>query len=216
MRREGFDIARRTVFRLIRGIGLEGAVCGKKPKIAIPERAPMFVGQGKPPSHAPAPNILWVSDFAYVTTSQGVVDVAFVIAVSARHIVGWRVSRKAAAGFVLDALKQAVHQRQPGCGPPRHSDGGSQYRSFRYTERLTEAGIEPSVGSVGERYGNALAETVNRLFKPEVPHRQGPWRCFDAAEYAAQEWVDWFNTRRLLEPIGNVPELAPSSTGHPV
>ncbi len=149
--------------------------------------------------------MLWVSDFTYVATWQGFVYVAFVIDVFARRIVGWRVSRTATAGFVLDALEQAVHQRQPGSGLTHHSDRGSQYLSIRYTERLAEAGIEPSVGSVGDSYDNALAETINGLFKAEVIYRRGPWRSFDAVEYATLEWVDWFNNRRLLEPIGNIP-----------
>ncbi len=151
--------------------------------------------------------MLWVSDFTYVATWQGFVHVAFVIDAFARRIVGWRVSRTAHAGFVLDALEQAVHQRQPGSGLVHHSDRGSQYLSIRYTERLAEAGIEPSVGSVGDSYDNALAETINGLFKAEVIHRRGPWRNFDAVEYATLEWADWFNNRRLLEPIGNIPPV---------
>ena len=125
----------------------------------------------------------------------------------ARRIVGWRVSTSAHAGFVLDALEQAVHDRRPGkgMGLVHHSDRGSQYLSIRYSERLAEAGIEPSVGSVGDSYDNALAETINGLFKAEVIHRRGPWRSFEAVEYATLEWVDWFNNRRLLEPIGNIP-----------
>ncbi len=132
---------------------------------------------------------------------------AFVIDAYARKIVGWRVSTSAHAGFVLDALEQAVHERRPakGMGLVHHSDRGSQYLSIRYTERLAEAGIEPSVGSVGDSYDNALAETINGLFKAEVIHRRGPWRNFEAVEYATLEWVDWFNNRRLLEPIGNIP-----------
>jgi putative transposase len=149
--------------------------------------------------------MLWVSDFTYVATWQGFVYVAFVIDAFARRIVGWRVSRTPHAGFVLDALEQAVHQRQPGSGLVHHSDRGSQYLSIKYTERLAEAGIEPSVGSVGDSYDNALAETINGLFKAEVIHRRGPWRSFDAVEYATLEWVDWFNNRRLLEPIGSIP-----------
>lgn len=153
----------------------------------------------------PAPNQLWVSDFTYVATWAGFVYVAFVIDAFARRIVGWRVSRTAHAGFVLDALEQAVQQRRIGAGLVHHSDRGSQYLSIRYTGRLAEARIEPSVGSVGDSYDNALAETINGLFKAEVIHRRGPWRSFDAVEFATLEWVDWFNTRRLLEPIGNVP-----------
>ena len=159
------------------------------------------------PFRVPAPNMLWVSDFTYVATWRGFVYVAFVIDAYARRIVGWRVSNSAHAGFVLDALEQAVHERRPGkgMGLVHHSDRGSQYLSIKYTERLAEAGIEPSVGSVGDSYDNALAETIKGLFKAEVIHRRGPWRSFEAVEYATLEWVDWFNNRRLLEPIGNIP-----------
>ena len=148
-----------------------------------------------------------VSDFTYVPTGKGFVYVAFVIDAFARRIVGWRVNTSAQAGFVLDALEQAVHERRParGMGLVHHSDRGSQYLSVRYTERLAEAGIEPSVGSVGDSYDNALAETINGLFKAEVIHRRGPWRSVEAVEYATLEWVDWFNHRRLLEPIGSIP-----------
>lgn len=129
------------------------------------------------------------------------------IDVFARRIVGWRVSRTAHAAFVLDALEQALHERRPlqGGGLVHHSDRSSQYLALRYTERLAEAGVEPSVGSVGDSYDNALAETINGLFKTEVIHRRGPWRSFEAVEFATLEWVDGFNTRRLLEPIGNIP-----------
>lgn len=132
---------------------------------------------------------------------------AFVIDVFARRIVGWRASRTAHAGFVLDALEQALHDRRPahGGGLVHHSDKGVQYVSIRYFERLAEAGIELSVGSVGDSYDNALAETINGLYKAEVIHRRGPWRAFEAVEFATPEWVDWFNHRRLLEPIGNIP-----------
>ena len=206
MRREGFDIARCTVARLMRNIGIEGVVRGKKPKTTIPDKAlPCPLDKVNRQFYAPAPNILWVSDFTYVATWQGFVYVAFVIDVFARRIVGWRVGRTATAGFVLDALEQAVHRREPGSGLTHHSDRGSQYLSIRYTERLAEAGIEPSVGSVGDSYDNALAETINGLFKAEVIHRRGPWRSFDAVEYATLERVDWFNNRRLLEPIGSIP-----------
>lgn len=151
--------------------------------------------------------MLWLSDFTYVATWGGFVYVAFVIDAFARRIVGWRVSRVATAGFVLDALEQALHQRHPFEGGRLicHSDRGSQYVSIRYTERLAEAGIEPSVGSVGDSYDNALAETVIGLFKTEVIHRRGPWRSFEAVEFATLEWVHWFNEHRLLEPIGNIP-----------
>ena len=155
---------------------------------------------------ADRPNKLWVSDFTYVATWSGFVYVAFVIDVYARRIVGWRASRTASAGFVLDALEQALHARRPvEGGLVHHSDRGVQYISIKYSERLAKAGIEPSVGSVGDSYDNALAETVIGLFKTEVIHRRGPWRSFDGVEYATLEWVDWFNNRRLLEPIGNIP-----------
>jgi transposase InsO family protein len=157
--------------------------------------------------HAQAPNMLWLSDFTYVSTWSGFVYVAFVIDAYARRIVGWRVNRTAHANFVLDALEQALHDRRPaqGSGLVHHSDRGSQYVSIRYTERLAEAGIEPSVGSVGDSYDNALAETINGLYKAEVIHRRGPWRSLEAVEFATLAWVDWFNNRRLLEPIGNIP-----------
>ena len=204
--REGFDVARCTVARLMKDMGLQGAIRGKLHRTTIPDKkAPCPLDRVNRQFRVPAPNQLWVSDFTYVATWQGFVYVAFVIDAFARRIVGWRVSRTAHAGFVLDALEQAVHQRQPRAGLVHHSDRGSQYLSIRYTERLAEAGIEPSVGSVGDSYDNALAETINGLYKAEVIHRRGPWRSFDVVEYATLEWVDWFNTRRLLEPIGNVP-----------
>ena len=147
------------------------------------------------------------NDFTYVSTWAGFVYVAFVIDVFARRIVGWRVSRTAHAGFVLDALEQALHARRPvsGSGLVHHSDRGSQYLSIKYTERLADAGLEPSVGSVGDSYDNALAETINGLYKAEVIHRKGPWNSMDAIEYATLIWVDWFNNRRLLGPIGHIP-----------
>ena len=206
LRREGFDVARCTVARLMKDLGLKGAIRGKPVRTTIPDKsAPCPLDRVNRQFRVPAPNMLWVSDFTYVATWQGFVHVAFVIDAFARRIVGWRVSRTAHAGFVLDALEQAVHQRRPGAGLVHHSDRGSQYLSIRYTERLAEAGIEPSVGSVGDSYDNALAETINGLFKAEVIHRRGPWRSFEAVEFATLEWVDWFNNRRLLEPIGNVP-----------
>lgn len=208
MRREGFDVARCTVARLMKDMGIEGVVRGKKVRTTIPDKAvPCPLDRVNRQFRVPAPDMLWVSDFTYVATWQGFVYVAFIIDAFARRIVGWRVSRTAHAGFVLDALEQAVHQRRPakGAGLVCHSDRGSQYLSIKYTERLAEAGIEPSVGSVGDSYDNTLAETINGLFKAEVIHRRGPWRNFDAVEYATLEWVAWFNNRRLLEPIGNIP-----------
>ena len=146
--------------------------------------------------------MLWISDFTYVATWQGFVYVAFVIDAFARLIVGWRASRTADAGFVLDALDQALHDRRPvkRGGLVHHSDRGSQYVSIRYSERLAEAGIEPSVGSVGDSYDNALAETINGLYKAEVIDWRGPWRNFETVEYATR-----FDNRRILEPIGNIP-----------
>jgi putative transposase len=206
--REGIAVARCTVARLMRAMGLQGAVRGKKIRTTIPGPAAACpLDRVNRQFQAPRPNALWVSDFTYVATWAGFVYVAFVIDAYARRIVGWRVSRTAHASFVLDALEQALHERRPvqGGGLVHHSDRGVQYVSIRYTERLCEAGVEPSVGSVGDSYDNALAETINGLYKAEVIHRRGPWRSFEAVEFATLEWVDWFNNRRLLEPIGNMP-----------
>ena len=206
MHREGFDIARCTVARLMKDIGIEGVIRGKRPRTTIPDKAlPCPLDRVNRQFHASAPNVLWVSDFTYVATWQGFVYVAFVIDVFARRIVGWRASRTANADFVLDALEQAIHQGRPAQDQlVHHSDRRSQYLSIKYTERLAEAKIAPSVGSVGDSYDNAMAETINGLFKAEVIHRRGPWHSFEAVEYATLEWVDWFNNRRLLEPIGNI------------
>ena len=190
------------------GLGLQGVIRGKPVRTTISDKAaPCPLDHVNRQFHAPRPNALWVSDFTYVATWSGFVYVAFVIDAYARRIVGWRVSRTAHAGFVLDALEQALHDRRPvhRDGLVHHSDRGSQYVSIKYTERLAEAGVEPSVGSVGDSYDNALAETINGLYKAEVIHRRGPWRTFEAVEFATLEWVDWFNNRRLLEPIGNIP-----------
>jgi putative transposase len=206
--REDIAVARCTVARLMKAMGLQGAVRGKPAPTTVSDKgAPCPLDRVNRQFRAPQPNVLWVSDFTYVATWTGFVYVAFVIDAFARRIVGWRVSRTAHAGFVLDALEQALHERRPvrGTGLVHHSDRGVQYVSIKYTERLAEAGIEPSVGSVGDSYDNALAETINGLFKAEVIHRRGPWRSFEAIELATLEWVDWFNNRRLLEPIGNIP-----------
>jgi putative transposase len=208
LRREGFDVARCTVARLMREMGLEGVIRGKPVRTTVSDKAaPCPLDKVNRQFRAPAPNMLWLSDFTYISTWAGFVYVAFVIDAYARRIVGWRVSRTAHASFVLDALEQALHERKPvrKGGLVHHSDRGVQYVSIRYTERLAEAGIEPSVGSVGDSYDNALAETINGLYKAEVIHRRGPWRSFEAVEFATLQWVDWFNNRRLLEPIGNVP-----------
>ena len=206
--REGIDVARCTVARLMADMGLRGVVRGKVVKTTVPNPAtPCPADHVNRQFTATRPNLLWVSDFTYVSTWAGFVYVAFIIDTFARRIVGWRASRTAHTDFVLDALEQALHDRRPvkQAGLVHHSDRGTQYVSIRYTERLAEAGIEPSVGSVGDSYDNALAETINGLYKAEVIHRCGPWRSFEAVEMATLEWVDWFNNRRLLEPIGNIP-----------
>jgi putative transposase len=207
LQREGIDVARCTVARLMRQMGLKGVVRGKSIRTTVSDAsAPCPRDRVNRQFNAPRPNALWVSDFTFVATWSGFVDVAFVIDAFARRIVGWRVSRSARAEFVLDALEQALHGRQPWrTSLIHHSDRGVQYVSIKYTERLAEAGIEPSVGSVGDSYDNALAETVIGLFKTEVIHRRGPWRSFEAVEFATLEWVDWYNNRRLLESIGSIP-----------
>jgi transposase InsO family protein len=208
LQREGINVARCTVERLMQSMGLQGVIHGKPVRTTISDEAvPCPLDHVNRQFNAPHPNVLWVSDFTYVATWTGFVYVAFVIDAYARRIVGWRVSRTAHAGFVLDALEQALHERRPlhRGGLVHHSDRGSQYVSIKYTERLAEAGIEPSVGSVGDSYDNALAETINGLYKAEVIHRRGPWRSFEAVEFATLKWVDWFNHRRLMEPIGNIP-----------
>jgi transposase InsO family protein len=205
--REGHAVARCTVARLMRKMGLTGVIRGKRVRTTVPDKAaPCPLDHVNRQFRVERPNVLWVSDFTYVATWQGFVYVAFVIDAFARRIVGWRVSRSAHAGFVLDALEQALHDRRPVRGGlVHHSDRGVQYVSIKYTERLAEAGLVPSVGSVGDSYDNALAETINGLYKAEVIWRRGPWRSIEAVEFATLEWVDWFNTKRLLEPIGNVP-----------
>jgi transposase InsO family protein len=205
--REGIAVARCTTARLMRQMRLSGAIRGKAIKTTIGNpAAPCPRDMVNRQFRVPRPNALWVADFTYVATWQGFVYVALVIDAFARRIVGWRVSRSAETGFVLDALEQALYDRRPFLhGLVHHSDRGSQYVSIRYTERLAEAGIEPSVGSVGDSYDNALAETIIGLFKTEVIRRRGPWRHTEAVEFATLEWVDWFNHRRLLEPIGNIP-----------
>ena len=206
--REGFRVARCTVARLMRIMGLKGVIRGKPVRTTISDKAALCpLDHVHRQFHAPAPNRLWLSDFTYVATWSGFVYVAFVIDAYARRIVGWRASRTAHAGFVLDALEQALYERRPERSDAliHHSDRGSQYVSIKYSERLAEAGIEPSVGSVGDSYDNALAETINGLYKAELIHRRAPWRSFETVEFATLEWVDWFNHRRLMGPIGNIP-----------
>jgi len=207
LRREGVRVARCTVARLMRAMGLAGVVRGRAWVTTT------HTGDACRPTDlvdrqfvATRPNQLWVSDFTYVATWSGFVYVAFVIDVFARRIVGWRVSSSMRTEFVLDALEQALYarRRHPLDGLVHHSDAG-QYLSMRYTDRLADAGIAPSVGSQGDAYDNALAESVIGLFKTEVIRRQGPWRSLEAVEFATLVWVDWFNTQRLLGPIGDIP-----------
>jgi transposase InsO family protein len=206
LRREAFEVARCTVERLMHSLGLQGVVRGRKCRTTIAdEMAERPLDRVNRQFHASRPNELWVADFTYVATWAGLVYVAFVIDVYARRIIGWRVARSMRAELVLDALEQALWSRSDIQGVVHHSDRGSQYLSIRYSERLSEAGAQPSVGSVGDSYDNALAETIIGLYKSEVIHRRGPWQNLDVVEYATLEWVDWFNHRRLLEPIGNVP-----------
>ncbi len=208
LNREGIDVARCTVERLMKRLGLAGVRRGKVVRTTMPDKAvPCPLDRVNRQFRADRPNQLWVSDFTYVSTWQGWLYVAFVIDVFARRIVGWRVSRSMRTDFVLDALEQALYARQPELSDAliHHSDRGSQYVSIRYTERLGEAGIEPSVGSRGDSYDNALAETINGLYKAELIHRRAPWKTMEAVELATLEWVSWFNHHRLLEPIGYIP-----------
>lgn len=208
LRREGIPAARCTVERLMRREGLCGVVRGRKKRTTIPaDAAQCPLDRVQRQFVASRPNELWIADFTYVATWTGFVYVAFVIDVFARCIVGWRVSRSMQTDLVLDALEQALHARQVGEGLIHHSDRGAQYLSIRYSERLKDAGVDASVGSTGDSYDNAMAETIIGLFKTEVIHARGPWRSLDAVEYATLEWVDWFNNRRLLEPIGYVPPV---------
>jgi putative transposase len=215
LNREQMPVARCTVERLMRSLGLQGAVRGRKCRTTIADDS-----AERPLDHvnrqfrAMRPNELWVADFTYVATWSGFVYVAFVIDVFARRIIGWRVARSMHAELVLDALEQAIWSRSGVEGVVHHSDRGSQYLSIRYSERLAEAGAQPSVGSVGDSYDNALAESIIGLFKTEIIHRRGPWRHLEAVEYATLEWVDWFNHRRLLEPIGNIPPAELEATYH--
>ena len=208
LHREEQAVARCTVERLMRRLGIQGARRGKSMRTTVPDTsAPCPLDHVNRQFKADRPNQLWVSDFTYVSTWQGWLYVAFVIDVFARRIVGWRVSSSMHTDFVLDALEQALYDRQPQQtgGLVHHSDRGSQYVSIRYTERLAEAGIEPSVGSRGDSYDNALAETINGLYKAEVIHRRGPWKTKASVELATLEWVSWFNHHRLLAPIGYIP-----------
>jgi len=206
LRRVDVDVARCTVRRLMKGLGLSGAVRGRKVRTTIPDDAAERPGDLVNREFvAPAPNRLWVADITYVATWAGFAYVAFVIDVFSRYIVGWRVSNSLRTDLALDALEQAIHARPSDDQLVHHSDRGSQYLSIRYTERLAEVGIQGSVGTVGDSYDNALAESVNGLYKTELIRKEGPWKSVEAVELATLDWVDWFNHRRLLEPLGYVP-----------
>lgn len=208
LNREDFEVARCTVERLMKQLGLEGTRRGRRCRTTIPD-----TGAERPADlverqfSADRPNHLWVADITYVATWRGFAYVAFVTDVFSRHVVGWRVASSMRTDLVLDALEQAVWARGGAEGVIHHSDRGSQYLSIRYSERLAEAGMESSVGSRGDSYDNALAETINGLYKTEVIHPRGPWRTVDEVEYATLEWVDWLNNRRLLKPIGDIPPV---------
>ena len=190
----------------MRDMNIQGVVRGKKVKTTTSDpAAPSPRDLVNRDFTADRPNQLWVTDFTFVSTWQGFAYVAFIVDVFSRYIVGWRVSRHMRTEFILDALEQALHARRPERSLIHHSDRGSQYLSVRYSERLAEAGIEPSVGSTGDSYDNALAETINGLYKAELIYRMGPWKSIDALEWETMNWVTWFNTQRLLEPIGNIP-----------
>jgi len=217
LNREGIEVARCTVERLMRRQGLHGVIRGKVVRTTVSAAAtPCPHDLVNRQFRAERPNQLWVSDFTYVSTWQGFVYVTFIIDVFVRRIVGWRVSSSMRTDFVLDALEQALYERRPAGqgGLIHHSDRGVQYVSIRYSERLAEAGIEPSVGSVGDSYDNALAETINGLYKAELIHRRAPWKNKKAVELATLEWVSWFNHHRLLEPIGNIPPAEAEANYH--
>lgn len=206
LNRESITVARCTVERLMKVLDIQGARRGRPCLTTVADAAadkPLDLVNRQ--FSATRPNQLWVADITYVTTWSGFVYVAFVIDVYSRYIVGWRVLKSLQTDIVLDALEQALWARGKPRGVIHHSDRGSQYLSIRYTERLAEAGLSASVGSVGDSYDNALAESINSLFKAEVIHKDGPWKGVEDVEYATLNWVDWFNHRRILQPIGDIP-----------
>jgi len=209
LRREAIVAARCTVERLMRAMGLRGVTRGRAFTITTvrDDGTPRPADLVQRTFTAPRPTALWVADLTYVATWTGFVYVAFVIDVFARRIVGWRVATTLRTDLALDALEQALHARPDRDGLVHHSDHGVQYLALRYTDRLAAAGIAPSVGTVGDSYDNALAESVIGLYKTEVIRRQGPWRHVEAVEFATLAWVDWFNTRRLLAPLGHMPPI---------
>ena len=220
LHREGIGVARGTVERLMRLEGLVGVVRGETKRTTIPDddaaRPADLVDRS---FEADRPDRLWLADITYVPTWSGFAYAAFVVDAFSRFIVGWRVSNSLRTDLALDALEQALWARRPDTADPdqrlvHHSDAGCQYLSIRYTNRLTEAGIEPSVGSVGDSYDNALAESVIGLYKTELIHKRAPWKDLDHVEYATLEYVDWFNHRRLLEPIGHIPPAEKEANYH--
>ena len=206
LNRESILVARCTVQRLMKRMGIQGVVRGRRSKTTFSNPAATSPADlVKRRFAASRPNLLWVADFTYVSTWSGFVYVAFITDVFSRKIVGWRVSNSMNADLVLDALDQALWARARPKGLIHHSDKGSQYLSIRYSERLSAAGVQPSTGKTGDAYDNAMAETINGLFKTEVIRLLGPWKSLEDVEFATLNWVDWFNNRRLLEPIGNIP-----------
>jgi putative transposase len=207
LHREGIGVARCTVERLMGELGLQGVRRGKPHKTTTPTpNAARLADLVARDFSAQRPNQLWVADLTYVATWSGFVYVALVIDAFSRFLVGWQAARSLRTDLALDALEMAIWRRRGGLeGLVHHSDRGSQYLSIRYTERLAEAGAATSVGSRGDSFDNALAETIIGLYKTELIRRCGPWKGLDQIEYATLEWVDWFNHRRLLEPIGHVP-----------
>jgi putative transposase len=207
LHREGITVARCTVERLMGELHLEGVRRGKPHKTTTPaDSSARPADLVERDFSATRPNQLWVADLTYVATWSGFVYVAFVVDAFSRFIVGWQASRSLRTDLALDALEMAIWARRGRLeGLVHHSDRGSQYLAIRYTERLAEAGAVTSVGTRGDSYDNALAETIIGLYKTELIRRRGPWKGLDEVEYATLEWVDWFNHRRLLEPIGHLP-----------
>jgi putative transposase len=216
LHREGIAVARCTVERLMRQLGLEGVRRGKARRTTTPDMtAPRPADLVERDFSAARPNQLWVADLTYIATWSGFVYVAFVIDAFSRFLVGWQASWSLRTDLALDALEMGIWRRRGELdGLVHHSDRGSQYLAIRYTERLAEAGAVTSVGSRGDSYDNALAETIIGLYKTELIRRRGPWKGLDEVEYATLEWVDWFNHRRLLEPIGYVPPAEFEATYH--
>lgn len=203
LQREGFSVARCTIARLMKSMGLTGVLRGKKVRTTVSRKTGAAHDRVNRQFVAERPNQLWVADFTYASTWQGFAYVAFIIDVFAGTIVGWRVSLSMETTFVLDALEQALWARRP-CGTIHHSDKGSQYVSLAYTQRLQEAELLASTGSTGDSYDNAMAESINGLYKAEVIHRKS-WKTRQEVELATLAWVDWYNNRRLMERLGHIP-----------